>query len=46
LTGKLRIETGDSSKIMDVFAPWATIEERTGEGSDKIQVIGPVLVIK
>lgn len=39
LSGKLRIETGDSSKIMDVFAPWATVEERTGEGNEKIQVI-------
>jgi|SRR5215207_1231947 len=39
LTGKLRIETGDSSKIMDVLAPWSTVEERTGEGSEKIRVI-------
>jgi hypothetical protein len=39
LTGKLRIETGDSSKIMDVFAPWSTVEERTGEGGEKIRVI-------
>jgi hypothetical protein len=39
LTGKLRIETGDSSKIMDVFAPWATVEEKAGEGGEIIRVI-------
>lgn len=39
LTGKLRIDTGDSSKIMNVFAPWDTIEERTGENGERIQFI-------
>jgi hypothetical protein len=39
LTGKLRIQAGDSSKIMDVFAPWSTVEERTSEDGKKIQFI-------
>jgi hypothetical protein len=39
MEGKLRITTGDTSKIMDVFAPWETVEERTGEGGKKIQLI-------
>jgi hypothetical protein len=39
LTGKLRIDTGDSSKIMDVFGPWETIEERTGEDGETVQVV-------
>ena len=38
LTGKLRINTGDSTKIMDLFANWQTIEERQQDG-EKVLVI-------
>lgn len=39
LTGKLKVDTGDVSKIMDVYAPWETVEERTGEDGELIRVI-------
>jgi hypothetical protein len=38
LTGKLRVNTGDSTKIMDLFATWQTIEERQ-QGGKGIQVV-------
>jgi len=28
LTGKLRVDTGDSTKIMDLRVNWQTVEER------------------
>jgi hypothetical protein len=38
LTGKLRVDTGDSTKIMNLFATWQTIEERQQDG-EPVQVI-------
>lgn len=38
LTGKLRVNTGESTKIMDLFATWQTIEERQ-QGGEEIQII-------
>ena len=38
LTGKLRVNTGESTKIMDLFATWQTIEERQQDGKE-IKVI-------
>ncbi len=38
LTGKLRINTGDSTKIMDLFATWQTIEEHQQVG-EEVQVV-------
>ena len=38
LTGKLRVDTGESTKIMNLFATWQTIEERQQDG-DPVQVI-------
>ena len=32
LDGKLRIETGDSTKIMDLYADLQTVEERQQDG--------------
>ena len=38
LTGKLRVDTGDSTKIMNLFATWQTVEEREQNG-EQVQVI-------
>jgi hypothetical protein len=32
LTGKLRVDTGDSTRIMDLVANWQTVEEREQDG--------------
>jgi hypothetical protein len=32
VVGKLRIDTGDSTKIMNLLASWQTVEETEGEG--------------
>jgi hypothetical protein len=32
LIGKLKVDTGDSTKIMDLFATWQTIEECQQDG--------------
>lgn len=32
LDGKLRVDTGDSTKIMDIYADWQTVEEREQDG--------------
>jgi hypothetical protein len=38
LQGKLRIETGESTKILNLLANWQTIEERQQDG-ETVQVI-------
>lgn len=38
LNGKLRIDTGDSTKIMNINANWQTVEEREQDG-ERVQVI-------
>ena len=39
LAGKLKIDTDGSSKIMNVFADWETVEEKVGEGGETVQYI-------
>jgi hypothetical protein len=43
LDGKLRIETGDSTKIMDLYADLQTVEERQQDG-ENVQVIQGELI--
>ena len=43
LDGKLRIETGDSTKIMDLYADLQTVEERQQDG-ENVQVIHGELI--
>ena len=38
LSGKLRVDTGDSTKIRDLYADWETVEERQQAG-ETVQVI-------
>jgi hypothetical protein len=38
LTGKLRVDTGDSTKIMDLRVNWQTVEEREQDG-ETVRVI-------
>ena len=39
LSGELTIITGDSTRLLNVFATFETVEERNGEGGEQIQVI-------
>ncbi|MGA9168191.1 MAG: hypothetical protein WB053_12500 [Nitrososphaeraceae archaeon] len=43
LDGKLRIDTGDSTKIMDLYADLQTVEERQQDGKN-VQVIQGELI--
>ena len=43
LDGKLRINTGDSTKIMDLYANLQTVEERQQDGKN-VQVIQGELI--
>ena len=43
LDGKLRVETGDSTKIMDLYADLQTVEERQQDGKN-VQVIQGELI--
>lgn len=43
LDGKLRIETGDSTKIMDLYTDLQTVEERQQDG-ENVQVIQGELI--
>jgi hypothetical protein len=43
LDGKLRIETGDSTRIMDLYADLQTVEERQQDG-ENVQVIQGELI--
>jgi hypothetical protein len=38
LDGKLRVNTGDSTKISDLYADWQTVEEREQDG-ETVQII-------
>jgi hypothetical protein len=38
LTGKLRVNTGDSTRIMDLFAAWQSVQELEIEG-EELQII-------
>jgi hypothetical protein len=39
MSGKLRIDDGESTKIMNLNANWQPIEEREGEDGETIQII-------
>ena len=38
LTGKLRVDVGESTKIMNLFSTWQTVEEREQNG-EQVQLI-------
>ena len=40
LTGKLRVDTGDSTKIMNLFASWQIVEEREQDGEQVVVIEG------
>jgi hypothetical protein len=44
LTGKLRVNTGGSTKIMNLFSMWQTVEEREQKG-EQVQLIEGTLDI-
>jgi hypothetical protein len=44
-SGKLRVSTDESSRIMDLLASWETVEERANEEGETIQYIEGTLAI-
>jgi hypothetical protein len=45
LFGKLRIDTGESSRILDLSTSWETVEEREGANGETVQYIEGTLAI-
>jgi hypothetical protein len=45
LSGQLRIDTGESSRIMNLLASWQTVEDRGGEDGETVQYVEGTLGI-